>query len=87
LSNKILKKNLKREKLDVDSIFNISYDHQNGEILAMTADNYCFLWDSVNSKMKAKFLLQSPGINICWHKDEKSKVLKFFFLTIHFNLF
>ena len=58
----------------MDSIFSIGYDQQNGDILAMTADNYCFLWDSLNSKMKARFLLQSPGINICWHKDEKSKV-------------
>ena len=54
----------------------------------MTADNYCFLWDSLNSKMKAKFLLQSPGVNICWHKDEKSKVLlavKIIFLVYNKN--
>jgi hypothetical protein len=25
--------------------------------------------------LRAKFLLQSPGINICWHRDEKSKFM------------
>jgi hypothetical protein len=66
---------IRREKLDVDSIFDIAYDLQNGDTLAIVADNYCFLWDSVNGKLRAKFQLQSPGVNICWHKDEKSKLM------------
>ena len=65
---------MKKEKFDIDCIYCLSFDHQSGEYLAFTADNYCFLWNCNESKLKAKFVLQSPGVNICWHRDEKSKV-------------
>lgn len=73
--------NLKKLVLDVDCIYNISFDNQNGELVAITADNYCFLYDSNTNKIKARFLLLSPGINICWHTDEKSKVKQIYFFN------
>lgn len=59
----------------MDCIYNISFDFQNGEFIAFTGDNYCFLYDCIDFKLKARFLLQSPGINICWHRDEKTKFM------------
>ena len=66
---------IKKEKFDVECIYNIAFDHQNGDLVAFTADNYCYLWDYVESRLRATFQLQSPGINICWHRDEKSKFM------------
>ena len=65
---------LKTEKFEVDCIYGISFDHQNGELIAINADNFCFLWDLNEAKLRAKFALQSPGVNICWNRDEKNKV-------------
>jgi len=65
----------KREEIDVDCLFNISYDTHSGELLAFTADNFCFLWDCVDQQLRARFLLQSPGINICWNRNEQTKLM------------
>lgn len=62
-------------KIDADIIYKTSYDHQNGDLIAFTADNSCYVWDCEESKLKAHFLLQSPGIGICWHRDEKNKLM------------
>lgn len=59
---------------NVDHIYKISFDAYHGELFACTADNNCYLWDIINFKLKIKFTLQSPGISICWHRDETNKV-------------
>jgi hypothetical protein len=61
-------------KIEADLIYKISYDHQNGDLIAYTADNYCSIWDCVESKYFARFMLQSSGIDLAFHRDEKNKV-------------
>lgn len=62
-------------KIDADVIYKIAYDNQNGDMIAFTADNSCYLWDCENSELASKFMLQSSGVGICWHRDEKNKLM------------
>lgn len=62
-------------KIEADIIYKIAYDHQNGDYIAFTADNSCYLWDCEESELKAQFLLQTSGLGICWHRDEKNKLM------------
>lgn len=62
------------KKIDADIVYKISYDHDNGEMIAFTADNSCFLWNCELSKLD-QFSLQSSGVGICWHRDEKNKLM------------
>ena len=61
------------KKVDAEIVYKIAYDHNNGELIAFTADNSCFLWNCELSKLE-QFVLQSSGVGICWHRDEKNKV-------------
>ncbi|CAF0737329.1 unnamed protein product [Brachionus calyciflorus] len=63
------------EKFDVDCIYSMSFDYQSGEFLALTADNSLYLWDCNESKLRARFSLQSPGASVCWHRDEQTKFM------------
>jgi hypothetical protein len=56
-------------------------------MLAFTADNACFLWDCQNSKVKATFMLQSSGVGLSFHRDEKNKVSFFFFFLDKIKFF
>ena len=53
----------------------MEFDYQSGEFLAVAGDNSLFLWDCNESKLRARFSLQSPGMSICWHRDEQSKFM------------
>lgn len=64
----------KETKINADIIYKISYDHQDGKFIAFTADNSCFIWDCDAAELRCQFMLQSPGVGISWHRDEKNKV-------------
>ena len=64
----------KKEKIEAECVHKVSFDHSDGKLIALTADNFFFLWDYLEAKLKARFELQSPGISICWNIEEKSKV-------------
>jgi hypothetical protein len=65
-------KNLKLN--NVDFVYKIAYDHDRGELFAYCVDNFCYVWDCVLAKIKAKLILDTPGIQIGWHRDETSRV-------------
>jgi hypothetical protein len=58
----------------VDYVHEMSFNYDNGNLIAITADNYCFLWNCDNSQLEANFKLTTPGVKLCWNEDEKNKV-------------
>jgi len=62
-------------KINADIIYKISYDYQDGKLMAFNADNSCYLWDCEAAELKCQFTLQSSGVGICWHRDEKNKLM------------
>lgn len=61
------------KKIEADIVYKIAYDHNEGQMIAFTADNSCFLWNCELSKLD-RFSLQSSGVGIAWHRDETNKV-------------
>ncbi|XP_015514813.1 nucleoporin Nup37 [Neodiprion pinetum] len=59
-----------------DYINSISYELE-GDILASVSDDHtCKLWDTKEEKRcNITFYLTSPGMSVCWHKEETGKLL------------
>lgn len=59
-----------------DYINSICYEPE-GDILASVSDDHtCKLWDvKEDKKCNVTFYLTSPGVTVCWHKEESGKLL------------
>lgn len=59
-----------------DYVNSISYEPE-GDILASVSDDHtCKLWDiKEDKKCNVTFYLTSPGVTVCWHKEESGKLL------------
>lgn len=65
----------KLERIDAYCVHRVCFDYKNGELLAYTADNICQIWDIFEKKKHGDIELESPGVNIAWNSEEKTKFI------------
>ena len=61
--------------MDCNCVYKVKYDNHKGELVGITADFYFFIWDVSETKPKARYELQSSGIDIEWNLEEEKVVV------------
>lgn len=51
------------------------FDPDNNFLASVSDDHSAKLWDTDEYKCVATFQLTSPGMSVCWHKEDSSKLL------------
>nr|XP_008191668.2 PREDICTED: nucleoporin Nup37 [Tribolium castaneum] len=56
-------------------INDVKFDPDNNFLVSVSDDNTAKLWDTTDFQCVVTLQLTSPGMSVCWHKDDGSKLL------------
>jgi len=58
-----------------DYINSITFEPEHGTLLASTSDDHtCRIWN-LDGTLKTTLTLNSPGMAVCWHKEDSGKIM------------